>query len=171
MRSSSERDMSPKLQPQTAREGLTTLAEPPPTKTPANSSVTGLNMTSINTQPLELKDADTRNAIAYALQKLHENKNTEVSLLMRQQNFGLFTLILHLTLKGVRVTTVTLQQEAGVHRKTVAKYVELLLEEQLIVADQINNRDGKGRLWRYQIHPAAITDISAMRSKKPSNRS
>ena len=122
-------------------------------------------MTSIKSQAPELEDADTRNAITYALQKLQSTKHEGVSLLNRQQNFGLFTLILHLTLKGSLVTTVSLQAEAGVNRKTVARYVDLLLKEDLVVASHISNSAGKGRLWRYRIHPIAIEEILDMRGK------
>ena len=155
--------MTLKSQPQMVGGVPATLALQP--KTPANSSVTGINMTSIKPQAPELTDADTRNAITYALQKLQSTKHEGVSLLNRQQNFGLFTLILHLTLKRSLVTTVSLQAEAGVNRKTVARYVDLLLKEDLVAVSHINNSAGKGRLLCYRIHPVAIEEILDMRRK------
>lgn len=131
------------------------------------TSLNGLTMRGLNFQAQQLFETDTRNVLAYAVQRIHENQVKPETIAAAQITFGTILLMFHLYLQGKQLTTPELGRVTGHDRRTIRRHIKPLIELNLVSEVKQTQNTGKGTVWHYHFHNDLITAVIAMR---PTNR-
>ena len=123
----------------------------------------------MKTQAPKLAVEDVPALLAIAFDAIMNTPAVDAPSKSRNYQLGALTILLHLTLEGVRTTTRDIAEAAKIQLRTVHYTMEPLIALGLVEATAEANtvsNGGRGKMWNYALSEALIASAAADRPKK-----